>query len=355
MVDIISFDEAISDSRRSNKRHIILGNGFSIACKPEIFVYGTLFSKADFSAHPNVPAVFRKLGTEDFEIVIRYLESSADILGIYAPHDEESAKKMRIDASALKDILLRTISRNHPNIPSDIADASYYACRKFLRYFLGGENDGHLFTLNYDLLLYWALMHEDNPFTGRISLNINDGFGNDDDDPNADYVVWHGDSGARSSKIHFLHGALHLYDAGDKLKKFTWVRKNERLIDQARSAISMNYFPLFVAEGDSESKLNKIQHSAYLFQGRKYLFSNATQKTHCFFIYGHSLAGNDSHILNAIEKGKCRVVYISIFGDPETETNTQIIRRAELIAASRPQKSPLEVKFYDASSAKVWG
>ncbi|MGJ3629326.1 DUF4917 family protein [Sphingomonas sp. MMS24-JH45] len=59
---------------------MLLGNGFSIACLPDIFHYGSLFSQADFSAVPEVVAVFDALGTQDFEAAIHALESAARVL-----------------------------------------------------------------------------------------------------------------------------------------------------------------------------------------------------------------------------------------------------------------------------------
>ena len=38
--------------------------------------------------------------------------------------------------------------------------------------------------------------------------------------------------------IHYLHGALHLFDAGSELKKFTWVNTGRRLTEQIREALS---------------------------------------------------------------------------------------------------------------------
>jgi hypothetical protein len=79
VVDVIDFDRAIADSAQFSKRHLLLGNGFSIACCPNIFHYGSLFSRADFSSNPNLVRVFDLLGTQDFEIAIRHLEACADL------------------------------------------------------------------------------------------------------------------------------------------------------------------------------------------------------------------------------------------------------------------------------------
>jgi hypothetical protein len=48
-MELMSFSDAIARSRSNGKPHVLLGNGFSIACRPDIFVYGKLFEQADFS------------------------------------------------------------------------------------------------------------------------------------------------------------------------------------------------------------------------------------------------------------------------------------------------------------------
>lgn len=101
-------------------------------------------------------------------------------------------------------------------------------------------------------------MHDDMPFDDPIDLSINDGFGNDEDAPDAEYVVWQGETNAHSACIHFLHGALHLFDSGKELLKYTWVRKGVPLIEQARSALHNGAFPLFVAEGTSGQKKRRF-------------------------------------------------------------------------------------------------
>ena len=79
------------------------------------------------------------------------------------------------------------------------------------------------------------------------------------------------------------------------------------------------------------------------------------QGKHCFFIFGHSLAENDDHILNRLARGRFPKLYVGIYGDPLAEENQRIIARANALAAGRHAKSPLEIAFYDAASANVWG
>ena len=118
MPNVISFAQAITDSERFSKRHLLLGNGFSIACRADIFHYASLFGEADFSAIPEVTGVFEALQTQDFEIAIRALESASKLLPIYAPSSAAGVQKMLDHAAALKEILVETIAGNHPPTPN---------------------------------------------------------------------------------------------------------------------------------------------------------------------------------------------------------------------------------------------
>ena len=144
MPDMITFADAIMDSEQYTKRHLILGNGFSIGCRAEIFHYTSLFEEADFSAVPEVEAVFVALETQDFEFVIRALEHSAALVSIYAPDSPVSERLMVEHAAALKEILVSTIANNHPAIPNAITDEEFLACRQFLSHFLGAERGGYV-------------------------------------------------------------------------------------------------------------------------------------------------------------------------------------------------------------------
>lgn len=360
MPSVISFQQAIDDSDQLGKRHLLLGNGFSIACKPNIFHYGSLFEQADFSAMPEAKAVFTSLNTRDFELAIHALQNGSALLPIYAPEAHEKAMLMQQHAGALKEALISTIAGNHPEGPYDLNETKVWACRTFLSHFIKEDNNrsGHVFTLNYDLLLYWVLMNEGNPFQHEINkfhLKRNDGFGNDEDDPEADYVVWQGETAAHSANVHYLHGALHLFDSGSELQKYTWVRSGARLVEQVRTALAQNKFPLFVAEGSSDQKKNRIRHNAYLYQGLKVFTQNAQTKNHGFFIFGHSLAANDDHILMRLARGKFPKLYIGLYGDPDSDWNKAIIARANGLAAQRHHKYPLKVVFFDSATANVWG
>ncbi|MGB7440118.1 MAG: DUF4917 family protein [Coleofasciculaceae cyanobacterium] len=337
---IISFEEALNKSGK--EKHLLIGNGFSMAWDVQRFSYRSLFEQADFSKYSEAKAVFEKLRVHDFEVVIRGLSQAATITTIYNSCNSAISETMLRDANGLKEILVTAIAKGHPERPGDIPPESYLACRKFLR------NFKNIYTLNYDLLLYWALMQED---LGDLTCNCDDGFRSSEKAPDENYVVW---DNAHSANVYFLHGALHLFDARTELKKYTWNRTGIALIDQIREALQGNLFPLFVAEGDSNSKVARINHSGYLSKAMR-SFSSIGKD---LFIYGHSLAESDEHILHAIEKGKINNVFVSIYGEPDSERNQRIIERAKQLQSNRSKRGSqkkLAVHFFEASSADVWG
>src|SRR5437870_2151924 len=115
MVSLITFDEALERSDHGN-RHVLLGNGFSIACRPDIFVYGKLFEQANFDDLPRAREAFDALRSTDFERVIRALCDFAAIASIYSGSSVDAAA----DPDALREVLVRTIADSHPARPSDI-------------------------------------------------------------------------------------------------------------------------------------------------------------------------------------------------------------------------------------------
>ena len=349
----MTFDQAIKDSADCNKRHLLLGNGFSIDCRPNIFTYNSLFEQADFSTASELPKVFEALNTRDFEQVIKFLESASQAITVYGMDLQSIATRMAGHAANLKELLVKTVASNHPGIPSEIDDGQFQKCRQFLANFLGNNTKGKVYTLNYDLLLYWALMQDD-PIDKPIALEPNDGFGYEDAD--SEFITWMGESSAyaRRQRVHYLHGALHLFDVGAELEKYTWSNTGRPLIEQAQVAINEDKFPLFVAEGDSNQKLTKIKHSAYLYHSFKSFSEQMNQPNDALFIFGHSLAESDRHILDKIVQGRFKKLYVSLYGNPDSDNNKILIENAESLYRSRSEQNPLKVVFYDSQSANIW-
>ncbi len=335
----MSFAKALSLVPEGTKKHVLLGNGFSRACREDIFSYDALFDSADFARlSGNAKRAFGVLGTTDFEAVMRALQTTAMLIGLYSNKDRTLKIQLEEDALGLRGVLAETIAKNHPSRPRDISSAEYASCRGFL------NNFDNIYTVNYDLLLYWALMHEE--LEPRVKAD--DGFRTPDGGP-SEYVTWDIEK-SNSQNVFYLHGSLHVFDAGAELKKFTWINTGVPLVDQIRSALSDNLFPLIVAESTSDRKLDRIQHSSFLSRAYRSFFSIGG----VLFVFGHSMSSKDEHLLRLIEKGKTSHMLVGLFGDSESVNNKRIVQRCQVIKNKRSSKKSLEVTFFQAESASVW-
>jgi hypothetical protein len=338
---MLAFAEALTDARRYSKRHLLLGNGFSIALRPSIFRYGQLFEQADFSKlSSTAKSAFEALGTQDFERVIKALHDTQKILSAYGGGADELLETLERDAAGLRELLVETIAHSHPSSPGELTEKEFAGCRAFISHF------DSIYTFNYDLLLYWVQMHTPE----GIEPTSDDGFRKSEADYEADYVVWE-PSQSHSQDTHYLHGALHIFDAGIEVQKYTWRNTGVRLTDQIRDALSREYYPLFVSEGTSREKYERIRHSDYLAKA----YRSFCEIRGALFIYGHSLAENDEHYLRRIEKGKIEHLYVGLYGDPDSDENRRIVRRAAAMATARRGRITLEVSYFEAASARVWG
>jgi len=354
---LISFDDVLQRTK-DQKLHLLLGNGFSIARFPNLFAYDALFSRADFTGNERLKRVFDRLGSHDFEAVMRHLQmlvASGEEYGV----DGKTIDEIKNDIESLKQVLIQTICNNHPDSPNDVDDASYKKCFTFLLTFLS-KPQSHIYTLNYDLLLYWCL--------ARIGLGdptyakaINDGFSNPQKGSGAAYVSWQGEGQAFFSNVRYPHGALHIFDACDDIQKITYNRTNERLIDQTRQALDLGLFPLFVSEGTSKEKVEKIKHNAYLYTCyqrfcadiKGFVKDTRDGPDTAMVIYGHSLNAVDDHFWSKLMAGKIREVYVSVYGGLQSPSGLALLQNINRLKQNFPA-STVSFEFYDAGSVDLW-
>lgn len=334
---VVSFAKAMKGVVGSKLPHLLLGNGFSRACRDDLFSYQALYEQAEQAGlSADAQKAFKALGTTDFEQVMRMLKQASKLAKEYAR--PKLAATLAAHADELREVLVKTIADNHPSRPHDIPRKRYKACKEFL------SNFADIYTVNYDLLLYWAVMQEEI----EPEVEHDDGFRQPDGGPE-EYVTWDVQK-TNAQNIHYLHGALHLFDAGDTLQKYTWSNTQIALIDQIRAALKNDKYPLFVSEGSARSKLDRIQHSGYL--NRAYRsFANIGGS---LFIFGLSMAESDEHILKLIDRGKFTQVAIGLYGKPDSKGNKQIITRAAKFGTKR-KGTPPTIVYFDAASANVWG
>ena len=234
-----------------------------------------------------------------------------------------------------------------------ISDEKFDSCLSFLK------NFDAVFTVNYDLLLYWSSVHIDQKEGEEFPFL--DGFGREDDpdDPDCSFSA---SSMGTKPYIFFLHGALHLYTNGGLVWKRVYNTKDVPIITQVRDSFEAKEYPLFVAEGASLDKMKKIESSSYL----SYALRKFKNLHGHLFIYGHSLNDQDEHILNSIVHSfKLSHLWIGLYGDVNSKENKDIVLKAQYLTERRKEIIPkamkkkgigeLNIAFFDSESAEVWG
>lgn len=344
--DALELSKTFTDA--ANKRRLLLGNGFSMACFGD-FDYKTLYQKVKDEGIPaKVQKVFEKYGETNFEAILKLLDDSSWMAVTYGLCQNQDESEMKQDYEALKLALTNAITAVHPEHRGLVEDEKYDACYAFI------SNFDDLYTVNYDLLLYWTSLH-------REPFKFTDLFSKDEDTEGNDCecMPHQASSGAG---IYFLHGALHLYTDEKSVRKRVWKDTDIPLVTQIRAALEDKNYPLVVAEGDSKSKMMQIEGSSYL--------SNCQRKFQGIqghlFTFGHSLSDQDQHIVDMISKNtSLRHLWIGIRGDFTKRSNKRFLELAKRMRQRRQdhiegkklrgKKGGLEVHFYDADSAKVWG
>jgi hypothetical protein len=229
--------------------------------------------------------------------------------------------------------LIKTLEEIHPSDFNTIS--SYVAdCGNFLK------NFDSVFSLNYDLLLYWI----------NVNQNIfKDGFGGANNSGTVDNI-FHIRYFAKKETcdLHYLHGGLHLFmlDDGSIVKLCRRHARGEQegrflLNEISQVILSYKVLPLFVAEGSSTAKLKKIRSNIYLLNAYEKL---SLLKDSVIFIYGHSASISDEHIYNAI-KDKNNLLYFSIYDESQLEDIKENLTSFGI--------KPEEVVFVDSKSVNL--
>ena len=343
LLNITDVRQAIAKNK-ARQFHLLLGNGFSMAYAPQMFSYNALHDFVSKIGDDVLQALFRVVATNDFERVMQQLELFAALGEALGIGDD---LKQRIEGAgvALKKGLIDAIRALHPEHVYKIPEAKCAACISFLRPFL--DSKGSLFTTNYDLLLYWILM--------RGGLGATDGFGRDREDlddsvPSEERVYSELRWGRNLSgqNVHYVHGALPLFDTGVEIVKEEY-QGGEFLLQQITKRVDAGEYPVFVTAGNGTQKLTHIRHNPYLQHSYEALASlNGSLVT-----FGFNFGDHDSHIVDALQRAtrdgkkvqpRLWSIYIGVYSDQDKE------RAAQLAALLK-----CKIHIFDSKTAGVWG
>lgn len=154
-------------SSKKRPKHLLMGNGFSMAYDPSIFSYNALSTFIENSDDLLLKQLFKTINTKNFEIIMQELDNFAKIAEVFSA-DKSLVNRIVQTNEKLKGSLIGAVQQLHPEHVFTIPDEKSSLCFKFLDDYL--SNDGKVFTTNYDLLLYWVLMRNN-------AQQANDGFG----------------------------------------------------------------------------------------------------------------------------------------------------------------------------------
>ncbi len=131
MTDVLSFEDALRTAAEVHaNRHLLLGNGLSIACRPNCFTYGRLLDEADLSKlSVDGLALFASEGTTDFEEIVNSLRVAGRMATFYESSDPDLTVRLAADADLVKAALADTLARNHPDNVGDIEPEEYEQAR----------------------------------------------------------------------------------------------------------------------------------------------------------------------------------------------------------------------------------
>lgn len=323
MPDVISFQDAIKETK-GRDRALLIGNGFST----DYFNYHNLLEAAGLADDSPIKALFDGLDTVDFEAVIRALEDAIVVEQAYGNH--EHADQLKRDAQTVRQCLVNAVNATHPEHRDEL-DFKYESADSFISHF------GTIFTLNYDLLLYWVNLHKE---------RLNDGFGlgrvSEDGrfrGPFKPDAYCH---------IFNLHGGLHLFQTRED-EVFKAQHTREGVLDTISKTIVENKrLPLYVAEGNSTAKARKIYASPYL----RHCFGKLREQIGNIFILGHSADKNDAHIYHALFGNEnISRVWFGIYQPVEAKIRDA---EAKLAAFHKLEGSIVPYSFFASETAHVW-
>ena len=297
---------------------ILIGNGASRTIW-EDFAYDSLFENArtveEKPLGQSELSVFDALQTRSFEHALGALKTTSRVNKALAV----SSAAPRNRYYAIKEALINTIHAVH--IPWRLVQPSTLATiNAELKHY------STVFTSNYDLLNYWAILH---------TPGIDDLF------RSADASFDLRDTRTDATRILYLHGGLHLVRNLDGTARKLPTTDSTLLSSFAinNTIKTLDDVPLFVSEGKVEEKLKTIRSSDYL----SFCYEQLLTHKGALCIFGHDLGPQDKHLVDAIRQARPTTLAISVSGRSDGFIRQQKRRYSELFDGSGAQ-----LKFFAA-------
>nr|WP_288453415.1 DUF4917 family protein [uncultured Pseudomonas sp.] len=313
--------------------NLLLGNGASIAINNS-FNYRSLKEKAEEKGlfTPAGQKLFDDFETVDFELILRLVWQAYRVnttLEINDTKTENTYKEVRT-------ALIETVREIHP--PHASVAKHFRAISGF------SKNFSNIYSLNYDLILYWATLWSNDSCDWH---EFKDCFNGD--------LIFRDDwrtlrrpyRGTHVTLVFYPHGNLYLSRNITEFEKKIRARGDvllDRILADWRSEMVV---PLFVSEGTQEQKVNSIMGSRYLSTVYRESIKEAQNS---LTVYGWGFGEQDKHILRAFKSSQIKHIAVSVSNRPADQI--YCARVHAMISEVFGREFP--VIFFDRASLGAW-
>jgi hypothetical protein len=313
-------------------RGLLVGNGASRAVWAK-FQYRSLYETACNLENGGLDGadreIFQRLNTHNFESVLAALWTAQTVNGIL----ELPTKSVWARYMSIRRALANAVRAVH--IPWHRVQAT-----EVLGVVSGALHEYQwVFSTNYDLLVYWAIMARlgDPPDVRDYFWNRP---GNNPGSPWLSFEPWNVSISGNVTRVLYLHGGLHLYELPDA-RAVKRIAGDENLLDLFYGIAERETaaIPLFVAEGSAVEKLAAIGASPYL----SFAYEQLVVYRGPLVIFGHGLGPSDRHISVAIAGSRGHHLAISIEPLDADHIRREKARYMQIFPAAR-------VRFFDATT-----
>lgn len=332
MLKVERYADCLAELKKKKRNlNLLLGNGFSIAYDHEIFSYNALQTFMGEMNDPVVDELFRVARSKNLEVIMQQLRVVSDLLVAFG--DTSGLLERVADADGkLRNGLIEAVKSLHPEHVFKVPEENIAACYRFLRPFMEGR--GNIFTTNYDILLYWVLM--------RSGCKIgHDGFGYERENPEetnpdefqyASALTW--GPNIASQNLHYLHGALHLFDTGVNVEKERYSDAGY-ILEHIKKRMDREEYPVFVTAGDGRDKLSQIVHNRYL----SHCFEKFQSIEGSLVVFGFQFGEYDHHLIEAINiaaqhgrgaSDKLFSVYVGVYSEHDADYIRSIEKKVQV-------------------------
>lgn len=344
---IQSYEDAIKYLKKSKrKKHLLLGNGFSMAYDHTIFSYNALYEFIENLDNELLSKLFNIINTKNFELVMQQLDNFLELAKVFST-DKELVSKLENASDELKTSLIDAIEKLHPEHVFEMPEEKSVKCFNFLSSFI--DNEGKIFTTNYDLLMYWVLIRNQ-------SQNAIDGFGREVENPDAyktgDDFEWsdlHWGKNREKQSVFYVHGALPIFDTGVEILKEVYTEADGNyLLQNIKKRMDNKDYPVFVTAGNGRQKLEHIMHNRYLTD----CYENLSKIQGSLITFGFNFGEYDEHIIDAVNRAakqgkkqpdKLWSIYIGVYSESDFDYIQSI-----------KDKFRCKVNVFDSKTASIW-